>query len=141
MLTLAPSKEDSSKYIYVGVVAHITAAAKGGPRYDANLTSEQRAASDNGIFLCSTCSVMIDKNGGVDFPTELLHEWKSKHEQWTQEHLNKSPESQLTIIDGEHEAKGIGNITGLEVKKPSIIKPGTKVSAEGIGNITGTKIG
>jgi hypothetical protein len=140
-LTLAPSKEDSLKYIYVGVAAHITAAAEGGPRYDASLKAEQRSSIDNGIFLCSTCSVMIDKNGGIDFPPDMLRDWKHSHEQWVREHLNKLPESQITIIDGEHEARGIGNVTGLEVKKPAIIKPGTKVTAEGIGNVTGTKIG
>ena len=140
-LTLAPTKEDPQKYLYIGVAAHITAAAEGGPRHDATLTADQRRSIDNGIYLCSTCSVMIDKNGGVDFPADLLRDWKRNHEQWVREHLNKSAASQITIIDGEHQARGIGNITGLEVKKPAIIKPGTKVTAEGVGNITGTKIG
>ncbi|MGD0036395.1 MAG: hypothetical protein ABSC53_03780 [Bacteroidota bacterium] len=140
-LAIAPSNEDTSKAIYIGVAAHITAAAEGGPRYDPNLTPDQRASIENGIFLCSSCSVMIDKNGGIDFPTNLLHQWKRNHEQWVREHLNKSVESQITIVDGEHKAKGIGNVTGLEIKKSAIIKPGTKVSAEGIGNVTGTKIG
>ena len=47
----------------------------------------------------------------------------------------------MVIVDGEHHAKGIGNIIGLEIKKSAIIQPGTIVTAEGIGNITGTKIG
>ena len=50
-------------------------------------------------------------------------------------------EHDLTIVDGEHIAKGKGNITGLEINKPVIIRPGTKASAEGEGNVTGTKIG
>jgi hypothetical protein len=140
-LTLAPSTEDPLKYIYVGVAAHITAAAKGGPRYDDSLTVEQRSSIDNAIFLCSNCSVTIDKNGGIDFTADMLRHWKQAHEEWVREHLNKSPNSLLAIVDGEHEAKGIGNVTALEIKVPTIIKPGTKVTAEGVGNVTGTKIG
>lgn len=140
-LTIAPSAEDPSKYIYVGVVAHITAASPGGPRYDPILTSEQRSSIDNAIFLCSTCSVMVDKNNGLDFPAEVLQGWKQTHENWVREHLNKSVHSLITVVDGEHHAKGVGSVTGLEVKKPAILKPGTKVTAEGIGKITGTKIG
>lgn len=49
--------------------------------------------------------------------------------------------SDLTIVDGSHEADGIGNITGLDIRGPVIIKPGTRSSARGIGNITGTRIG
>jgi hypothetical protein len=140
-LTIAPSEIDSDKFIYVGVGSHITAAASGGPRYDASLTPEQRSSIENAIFLCVTCSVMIDKNNGLDFSTSTLKKWKGEHETWVRSHLNKSVTSMLYVIDGEHKATGVGNITGLEIKSPSIIKPGTKVTAEGIGNITGTKIG
>ena len=55
--------------------------------------------------------------------------------------LNKSIVNTPVIIDGHHSATGIGNVTGLEIKRSAIIKPGTIVRAEGIGNITGTKIG
>jgi hypothetical protein len=140
-LTIAPSEIDTSKYIYVGVASHITAAASGGPRYDSTLTTEQRSSIDNAIFLCSTCSVMIDKNNGLDFPKDILIKWKNDHEIWVRSQLNKSVTSLLHIVDGEHHASGIGNVTGLEIHSPTIIKPGTKVTAEGIGNITGTKIG
>ncbi len=140
-LTLAPSEGDPKKYIYIGTAAHITAAATGGPRYDANLTPDQRASIDNAVFLCSSCGVMIDKNGGKDFSAKLLREWRQNHEKWVRHHLNRSVASQIVVIDGEHHAKGIGEVTGLEVNKPAIIKPGTKAMAEGIGKITGTKIG
>lgn len=60
----------------IGVAAHITAAAEGGPRYDPNMTSEERSAAENGIWLCQTCSRLID----VDMHShtiEQLHEWKT----------------------------------------------------------------
>jgi hypothetical protein len=81
-LTIAASMVDDEKFIYDGVVAHITAAAEGGPRYDNSLTSEQRQEPSNGIFLCGTCSIMIDKNKGIDYRTPFLMLWKEQHEKW-----------------------------------------------------------
>jgi hypothetical protein len=141
-LTVAPSLEDESKVIYNGEVAHIISAALKGPRNDATYTNEQRSHISNGIFLCSNCATMIDKNDGVDFPVDVLREWKEQHNHWIRENLNKNIENTaLFIVDGEHHAKGIGEVTGLHLTKPTIIKPGTISTAEGIGNVTATKIG
>ncbi|WP_368187032.1 hypothetical protein [Aestuariibius sp. HNIBRBA575] len=60
----------------IGVAAHITAAAEGGPRYDPTLTPEERSAAGNGIWLCQTCSRLVD----VDVPShsiDHLREWKT----------------------------------------------------------------
>ena len=32
---------------------------------------------------------MIDKNNGIDYPAETLKKWKSEHESWIRENLNK----------------------------------------------------
>jgi hypothetical protein len=98
-LTLSPSQEDENKFIYIGKAAHITAAAVGGPRYDKSLTSEERKSISNGIFLCSNCADMIDKNGGADFPVELLKEWKREHEAWVSKNLNLSSNNFSTLIN------------------------------------------
>lgn len=90
-LTIAPSEADSEKFLYVGMVAHITAAAPGGPRYEPNLTEEERASSENAIHLCAVCATMIDKNQGIDFSKELLKRWKTNHEEWVTKNLNKNP--------------------------------------------------
>ena len=139
-LTLSPSETDPEKYIYIGKAAHITAASGNGPRYDPSLTPEQRSSIENGIFLCSNCADMIDKNMGLDFPVALLKKWKYNHEIWVKDNLNKSKNSPISIIDGEHHAKGKGNITGIDAQEPVFFKPGTKSSAEGEGNITATRI-
>lgn len=89
-LTICRSDTISDKFMYVGKAAHITAAAAGGPRYDELLSTEQRRSIENAIFLCSSCADMIDKNNGVDFPTELLKDWKLQHENWVRCNLNKS---------------------------------------------------
>ena len=139
-LTLCPSDIEPKKFIYIGKVAHITAASQKGPRFDSSLTPELRSSPDNGIFLCSNCADMIDKNNGVDFSVNLLRMWKHTHEKWAKENLNKSITSLISVIDGEHYAKGRGNVTGIDAQEPVFIKPGTKSIAEGEGNITATRI-
>ena len=140
-LTVAPADSDEKSWISIGCAAHITAAAPGGPRYDASLTPDQRKSVENGIFLCANCAEMIDKNGGADFPPGLLRAWKDTHEQWVRGNLNKGPTSAISVVDGTHTARGKGVVTGLDAEEPVIIKPGTRVSAEGEGNVTATRIG
>ena len=138
-LTIAPSENDDLSFLYVGSVAHITAASKGGPRYDSTLTSEQRTLVSNAIFLCSNCATMIDKNSGEDYTVELLNKWKEEHEAWVRGNLNMKPIT-ITEIDGTHEAHGIGDVVGLRVTKSVKIKTGTISRASGIGKISGTSI-
>jgi len=139
--TVAPSEADENSVIYNGIIAHITAAAPGGPRYDVTLSTAERGHINNGVFLCANCSIMIDKNGGVDCPAYILREWKIQHEDFIRGNLNKRPQNQLTEVNGEISASGIGEVIGLDIKKPTKMMPGTKVTATGIGNITGTRIG
>jgi tetratricopeptide (TPR) repeat protein len=65
--------------VNVGVAAHITAASPGGARYDATLTSEERAGASNGIWTCQTCGKLIDSDA-VGYPVELLRRWKADAE-------------------------------------------------------------
>jgi hypothetical protein len=90
--TLAPSESEESKYLYIGKAAHISAAAEGGPRFDPDMSSEERCAITNAIFLCSNCADKIDKNNGADFSTAQLRQWKNTHEKWVGENLNKRNE-------------------------------------------------
>ena len=87
-LTIAPSEADATKWIYIGNAAHICAAAERGPRYKGGMTPEERASASNGLFLCSSCADMIDKNNGLDFPEPVLRRWKEDHEKWVAANLN-----------------------------------------------------
>jgi hypothetical protein len=78
-LTSGPHTE-SDKRVSVGVAAHITAAAKGGPRYNPNLTQEERRAPDNGIWMCQTHGTLVDRDH-VRFPELTLREWKAQAEE------------------------------------------------------------
>lgn len=75
VLTSGPNAhpERSTK---TGVASHITAASPGGPRYNPNLTSDQRQSAENGIWLCQTCAHFVDTDH-LNYPVELLYEWKS----------------------------------------------------------------
>jgi hypothetical protein len=66
--------------INVGVAAHITAASVGGPRYDASLSADERRNLSNRVWLCQTCSKLIDSDD-KHFTVELLREWKSTAEE------------------------------------------------------------
>jgi len=140
-LTVAAALNSPDEFQFVGKAAHITAAAPKGPRYDASLSAAKRSGIENAIFLCPGCADRVDKNGGIDYPADLLRSWKSEHEAWTRANLNKSIDAFITVIDGQHRASGIGEVTALDIEDAAIIKPGTISTAQGIGNVTATRIG
>lgn len=78
-LTTSGPRKDIAKAINIGVAAHITAAASGGPRYDRSLTSEQRSESSNGIWLCQKCAKLVD-NDANRYTAILLRQWKADAE-------------------------------------------------------------
>ena len=72
--TIGPAS-DEDESINVGVAAHITAAAPGGPRYDDSLTAEERKSASNGIWLCQGCGKLIDSDE-PRFTTDVIRKWK-----------------------------------------------------------------
>lgn len=84
-LLIGPS-QDFKKAIYVGVVAHICAAAPNGPRYDPLMTHEERSGEENGILLCREHAAIIDIDE-ASYPTELLKQWKQAAYERTRELL------------------------------------------------------
>ena len=66
--------------VNVGVASHITAAAPGGPRYDARLTSEERRHQSNGIWLCQIHGKLVDSDE-AHFAVEILQKWKRNAEE------------------------------------------------------------
>lgn len=75
----------------IGVAAHITAAAPNGPRYNPNMSTDERASISNAIWLCQTCSVLIDKDPDM-YPCDLLNKWKKNAEILSMNAIN-NPES------------------------------------------------
>jgi len=73
-------REDPAKAVNIGVAAHITAAAIGGPRYDSSLNASQRSAITNAIWLCQNCAKLID-NDAARYTVDLLRQWKALSEE------------------------------------------------------------
>ncbi|GJP28818.1 hypothetical protein NJB18091_15650 [Mycobacterium marinum] len=65
--------------VMIGEAAHITAASPGGPRYDPELTSEERRNITNGIWCCRNCGKLIDSDH-TGYSVELLRGWKLEAE-------------------------------------------------------------
>ena len=91
VFTFGPSSESNEAINNIGKAAHICAASKGGPRYKAEMTSEERKSIDNAIWLCASCADKIDKDEQT-YTEEKLKEWKSKAEETAKsEQGNKLP--------------------------------------------------
>ena len=77
--TFGPVSNNPTKSVNIGQGAHIAAAAPGGPRYDSRMTPEERASAANGMWMCSNCHDIIDRD--VDaFPTAELKRMKREAE-------------------------------------------------------------
>ena len=87
-LTVGPQQEVSGT-ITIGVAAHITAAAAGGPRYDPALSSDERRSITNGIWLCQSCAKLIDAVR-TRFSVLLLEQWKARAERQALERIHGS---------------------------------------------------
>jgi hypothetical protein len=96
ILTTGPG-DSAGGTVNVGVAAHITAAAKGGERFDPNLTKEARGSAENGIWLCQIHAKLVD-DAPERFTVDLLREWKRLSEQAARleiEELNKGLPARL----------------------------------------------
>ena len=71
---------EKTDIINIGVASHITAASKGGPRYDENMTAQERKSFENGIWLCQSCSKLIDSDVHR-YTVDKLKKWKELSEQ------------------------------------------------------------
>jgi hypothetical protein len=95
VLTTTAKSNDHNNITNIGQAAHITAASKGGPRYDESLSPKDRASISNGIWLCSNCASLIDREPDK-YTAKLLKEWKEKSCEDTRSNLGKkqNPENQ-----------------------------------------------
>ena len=115
--------QDKEKATSIGVAAHITAASVGGPRYDNSLISAKRKHIDNGIWLCQSCSVLIDRDT-EKYTVSVLKDWRSQAENYTQQQLQgiqvtKSPYLEVDLIWSHAGRKNDGLSTkNLEKEQP-----------------------
>lgn len=87
VLTVGPSDESPDATTSIGVASHIHAAAPGGRRYSGQMSPEERRDISNGIWLCGSHSIEIDRDE-VRYTPGLLREMKEEHERLISEELN-----------------------------------------------------
>jgi hypothetical protein len=86
--TIGPGT-DATDLVVLGDAAHITAASPGGPRYNSQLTSEERKHGSNGIWCCPSCAELIDKDTN-GYPVDMLRKWKKDAEAAARERLEQA---------------------------------------------------
>lgn len=96
-MTVGPNS-DKQKSTSIGVAAHIKAAAPGGKRYDATMTPAERSDISNGIWLCQSCSKLIDTDE-EKYSVELLHQWKEVAEQHSEKGISSEGKLKFDIFE------------------------------------------
>lgn len=94
-----PIVEDSG--VVTGIICHIKARNKGGPRYDAKQSAEERHAFENLILLCSRHSKIIDSQPKA-YPVELLQEIKELHERDGNIELTRKDSAAVDLLLNEY---------------------------------------
>lgn len=88
------------KTLSIGEAAHICAASPGGKRYDAAMSSVQRASYENGIWLCRNCAAMIDRDESY-YTVELLNDWKQQAEQRARKELERQGRREIDNLSDD----------------------------------------
>lgn len=69
------------KKTIIGKICHIEAAKENGPRYNPNMSDDDRRHFNNLILLCDECHKIIDnKENESEYTVSLLKEWKRDYE-------------------------------------------------------------
>ncbi len=102
--TAGPAIESHDKWIRNGVAAHITAAAPGGPRYDASMSPEQRSDISDAIWMCPTHGNLIDKEKTA-YTVEEIKSWKTAAESRATRELEYGSATQTSQMTSRYSSK------------------------------------
>lgn len=146
--TFAPSGK--SEVSNVGVGAHIHAASPGGPRYLVTMTTQQRRGFENIIWLCQTCSTIIDRDAG-SYPSEMLRSWKASAEASALLEQGKRPPNEADVYRMAAMAMGnnasgfypqaIKNVHGAVINQLQAVDPRFNISTSYINGEASITIG
>lgn len=96
--TITPKEDNSEGVVNTGIAAHICANAENGPRFSKNMKPDEIRSIDNGIWLCSDCATLIDREP-TRFPVGLLKKWKCDHEEFIRTHHGKKLPNESDTIN------------------------------------------
>ncbi len=121
---------DGEGEINIGTAAHICAAAPGGPRYDENMSPEERSSAKNGIWMCRDHGKAIDSTD-PEFTVERLHEWRRQAEidSWRRVLRDEVARGPAVVVDTLLAARIRAAAGGdLEVFRRTVKWPSTSVA-------------
>lgn len=104
-----------NKSVSIGRACHIEAASEGGPRYNKNMSSEQRKSIENGIWLCAKCSDIIDRDVNK-YSVDILKVWKINSEKTmdsTNDAIEKKSMPQIISITNPAGGTGKSVVSGM----------------------------
>ncbi len=96
-----PIVEDSG--VVTGIVCHIKARSKGGPRYDSKQPTEERHGHANLILMCARHSKLIDSDPKT-YTVEFLRQMKEAHEKNGSIDLSQSDARKVEAILRDYRA-------------------------------------
>ena len=106
------------KSVNIGQGAHIAAAAEGGPRYNPKMTTEERSSATNGMWLCSNCHDIIDRDVR-EYPIAKLKKMKREAEERARREVGVATRD--TIARGNEVddslTSGVSAATIVEIRK------------------------
>lgn len=104
-----------NKSVNIGQAAHIAAAAPLGPRYDEKMSAEERSSATNGMWLCSNCHDIIDRDV-KEYPTAKLKKMKREAEESARRRVGVSADLKITESGGSL-TSGVSAATIVEIRK------------------------
>ena len=137
--TVAANLETIDNRTIIGEAAHICAASSGGPRFDNRMSTTDTKSFNNGIWLCSICHKIIDREPET-YPVEMLKDWKVKAEEYasqslgmkyrTDEDIRESQQSLLCKMPLSLINDAISNVHGSVVQTLEVLDNRLKLSTK-----------
>lgn len=119
-----PIVEDSGTV--TGIICHIRARSRGGPRYDAKQTPEQRHSFENLILMCSRHSKIIDSEP-LTYTTDLLSDMKQLHEREGSIELSQRDAAKAIRLLDEYRAVYIAPGSSVEIHAKAVHVGGRRI--------------
>ena len=119
------SETEFDPAVVVGIIAHINAHSKDGPRPNSSLEIKEVDAYPNWILLCGYHHDLVDKQPNT-YTVEDLHDWKVSHEQWVKQQLTQEI-TEITFAELDVVAKAILNKPQQPVTDFDILSPSEKI--------------
>ena len=109
-----------------GIVCHIKARSKGGPRYDARQTDVERHAFENLVLMCARHSKLIDSDPKT-YKVEIIQGMKAKHERLGSIDLSRSDAEKAEALLKDYRAFYISAGGHVMIGSPGAVQ-GTHVT-------------